>query len=92
MAGENENVQWVIDPLDGTTNFVKRLPHFAVSIAVRENGRTTVGVVYDPIRNELFTAVRGEGAKLNEFRLRVETERRDLNGTVLATGFSFQSG
>lgn len=88
--GENSNVHWVIDPLDGTTNFVKRFPHFSVSIAVRENGRTTVGVVYDPIRNELFTAVRGEGAKLNEFRLRINTERRDLNGAILATGFPFK--
>ena len=91
VEGKDSSVQWVIDPLDGTTNFVKRLPHFCVSIAVRENGRTTVGVVYDPIRNELFTGVRGEGAKLNEFRLRVDTSRRDLNGTVLATGFPFKN-
>ena len=91
LDGENKNVQWVIDPLDGTTNFVKGLPHFCVSIAIRENGRTTVGVVYDPIRNELFTAVRGEGAKLNEFRLRVDSSRRDLSGTVLATGFPFKA-
>ena len=88
VEGKDNSVQWVIDPLDGTTNFVKRLPHFCVSIAIRENGRTTVGVVYDPIRNELFTGVRGEGAKLNE---RVDTSRRDLNGTVLATGFPFKN-
>ncbi|OOR99442.1 inositol monophosphatase [Haemophilus paracuniculus] len=91
LAGENADVQWVIDPLDGTTNFVKRLPHFAVSIAIRVKGRTEVGVVYDPIRNELFTAVRGEGAKLNEFRLRVDNERRDLQGAVLGTGFPFKT-
>ncbi len=91
LGGDNKNVQWIIDPLDGTTNFVKRLPHFCVSIAIREDSRTTVGVVYDPIRNELFTAVRGEGAKLNEYRLRVGTERRDLDGTVLATGFPFKN-
>ena len=90
LAGENNDIQWVIDPLDGTTNFVKRLPHFAVSIAIRVAGRTEVGVVYDPIRNELFTAVRGKGAKLNEFRLRVNNDRRDLAGTVLATGFPFK--
>ena len=90
IAGENSDVQWVIDPLDGTTNFVKRFPHFAVSIGIRVNGRTEVGVIYDPIRNELFTAVRGEGAKLNEFRLRIETDRRDLDGSVLATGFPFK--
>ena len=87
VEGKDNSVQWVIDPLDGTTNFVKRLPHFCVSIAIRENGRTTVGVVYDPIRN----GVRGEGAKLNEFRLRVDTSRSDLNGTVLATGFPFKN-
>ncbi|ACL31807.1 inositol-1-monophosphatase [Glaesserella parasuis] len=90
LAGTNNDVQWVIDPLDGTTNFVKRLPHFAVSIAIRVNGRTEVGVVYDPIRNELFTAVRGEGTKLNEFRLRISNEHRDLQGIVLATGFPFK--
>lgn len=61
--GQNNDIQWVIDSLDGTTNFVKGLPHFAVSIAVRVKGRTEIGVVYDPIRNELFTAVRGEGAE-----------------------------
>lgn len=91
LAGTNNDVQWIIDPLDGTTNFVKRFPHFAVSIAIREKGRTEVGVVYDPIRNELFTAVRGEGAKLNEFRVRADSERRDLNGAVLATGFPFKA-
>lgn len=91
LAGENNDIQWVIDPLDGTTNFVKRLPHFAVSIAIRVQGRTEVGVVYDPIRNELFSAVRGEGAKLNEFRLRVATDRRDLEGAIIATGFPFKA-
>lgn len=91
LEGTNNDVQWVIDPLDGTTNFVKRFPHFAVSIGIRVNGRTEVGVVYDPIRNELFTAVRGEGTKLNEFRLRIDNERRDLDGAVLATGFPFKA-
>ncbi|TNG96299.1 inositol-1-monophosphatase [Pasteurellaceae bacterium USgator11] len=90
IEGENKNVQWIIDPQDGTTNFIKSFPHFSVSIAIRENGRTEVGVVYDPIRNELFTAVRGEGAKLNETRLRVEN-KRELDGTVLATGFPFKA-
>ena len=89
LEGSDNDVQWVIDPLDGTTNFVKGLPHFSVSIAIRVKGRTEVGVVYDPIRNELFTAVRGEGAKLNEMRLRVEN-KRDLSGAVLATGFPFK--
>ena len=89
LEGKDNDVQWVIDPLDGTTNFIKGFPHFSVSIAIRVKGRTEVGVVYDPIRNELFTAVRGEGTKLNELRLRVDN-KRELNGAVLATGFPFK--
>lgn len=83
LEGTDQDVQWVIDPLDGTTNFIKRLPHFAVSIAVRIKGRTEVAVVYDPMRNELFTATRGQGAQLNGYRLRGSTAR-DLDGTILA--------
>lgn len=90
LEGKDSDVQWVIDPLDGTTNFVKGLPHFAVSIAVRVKGRTEVGVVYDPIRNELFTASRGQGAKINELRLRAENIKRELQGIILATGFPFK--
>ena len=75
LEGTDQDVQWVIDPLDGTTNFIKRLPHFAVSIAVRIKGRTEVAVVYDPMRNELFTATRGQGAQLNGYRLRGSTAR-----------------
>ncbi len=89
LNGNNRDTQWVIDPLDGTTNFIKSFPQFAVSIAIRVKGRTEVGVVYDPIKNELFTAVRGEGAKLNDIRLRI-ADRRDIKGTVLATGFPFK--
>lgn len=89
LAGEDQDVQWVIDPLDGTTNFIKRLPHFSVSIAVRIKGRTEVAVVYDPMRNELFSAVRGQGAQLNGYRLR-GSNARDLDGTILATGFPFK--
>ena len=89
LEGTDQDVQWVIDPLDGTTNFIKRLPHFAVSIAVRIKGRTEVAVVYDPMRNELFTATRGQGAQLNGYRLRGSTAR-DLDGTILATGFPFK--
>ncbi|MGL9760508.1 MAG: inositol-1-monophosphatase [Symbiopectobacterium sp.] len=89
VVGEDNTVQWIIDPLDGTTNFVKRLPHFAVSIAVRIKGRTEVAVVYDPMRNELFTATCGQGAQLNGYRLR-GGNARDLEGTILATGFPFK--
>ncbi|MFC0309086.1 inositol-1-monophosphatase [Gallibacterium trehalosifermentans] len=87
--GKESDIQWVIDPLDGTTNFVKGLPHFSISIAVRVKGRTEIAVVYDPIRNELFTAVRGEGAKLNEYRLRIDNSS-ELTGAILATGFPFK--
>lgn len=89
LAGEDQNVQWVIDPLAGTTNFIKRLPHFSVSIAVRIKGRTEVAVVYDPMRNELFSAVRGQGAQLNDYRLR-GSNARDLDSTVMAIGFPFK--
>ena len=89
LEGENSDIQWIIDPLDGTTNFVKGFPHFAVSIAIRVKGRTEVGVVYDPICNELFSAVRGKGAKINDNRLRVENAR-ELDGKILATGFPFK--
>ena len=86
LIGEDRDVQWVIDPLDGTANFIK---HFSVSIAVRIKGRTEVAVVYDPMRNELFTATRGQGAQLNGYRLR-GTNAKDLDGTILATGFPFK--
>jgi len=89
LPGEDQDVQWVIDPLDGTTNYIKRLPHFCISIAVRIKGRTEVAVVYDPMRNELFSAVRGQGTQLNGYRLRGGTAR-DLDGTILATGFPFK--
>ncbi|TCV92224.1 inositol-1-monophosphatase [Biostraticola tofi] len=89
LTGEDQDVQWIIDPLDGTTNFIKRLPHFAVSIAVRLKGRTEVAVVYDPMRNELFTSTRGQGTQLNGYRLRGSTSR-DLEGTIIATGFPFK--
>ncbi|GAA0336205.1 inositol-1-monophosphatase [Morganella psychrotolerans] len=90
LIGEEHDMQWVVDPLDGTTNFVKRLPHFAVSIAFRIKGRTEVAVVYDPMRNELFSAVRGQGAQLNGYRLR-GASGRELDGAILATGFPFKA-
>ncbi|MCR1836409.1 inositol-1-monophosphatase [Rodentibacter caecimuris] len=89
IEGKDCDVQWIVDPLDGTRNFMNGLPHFAVSIAIRVKNRTEVGVVYDPIRNELFTAVRGEGAKLNDVRLRVDA-KRELQGAIVATGFPFK--
>ncbi|MCR3755947.1 MAG: inositol-phosphate phosphatase [Sodalis sp. Psp] len=89
LAGEDNDVQWIINPLDGIRNFANHLPHFAVSVAVRIKSRTEIAVVYDPMRNELFTATRGQGAQLNGCRLRGGVAR-DLNGTILATGFPFK--
>jgi myo-inositol-1(or 4)-monophosphatase len=80
---------WVIDPLDGTSNFLRGIPHFAVSIALIEHGQVADGVVFDPVRNELFTASRGGGALLNGKRLRVSA-RAQLDGALLATGFPFR--
>lgn len=77
---------FVIDPLDGTSNYLHGIPHWCVSIALVENGEPQHGVVFDPLRNELFTASKGAGAVLNDKRIRV-TERKDLAGTMLITGF-----
>jgi myo-inositol-1(or 4)-monophosphatase len=86
--GDNDSV-WIIDPLDGTTNFLHGFPQFAVSIALQHNGRMEVAVVYDPLRDELFTAVRGSGAQLNGRRLRV-SKAKGLDGALIGTGFPFK--
>ncbi len=78
---------WVIDPLDGTSNYLRGLPHWCVSIALVEGGEPLHAVIFDPLRNELFTATRGAGAQLNERRIRV-SERRELTGAMLSTGFA----
>jgi myo-inositol-1(or 4)-monophosphatase len=87
-AGESEYT-WIIDPLDGTTNFIHGFPQYAVSIGLRHKGVLTQGVVYDPTKNELFTATRGRGAYLNERRIRV-SKRTQLNETLIGTGFPFR--
>lgn len=89
IEGEDNSFQWIIDPLDGTTNFIKGIPHFAVSIALKVNGKLDQSVVFDPIRGELFTASRGKGAQLNGIRIRT-SKAKDLNGAVVATGFPFK--
>ena len=81
--------QWIIDPLDGTTNFLYGIPHYAVSIALKYRGRIDQAVIYDPVKDELFTASRGQGAQLNGHRMRVN-DRKDLNGALLATGIPFR--
>jgi myo-inositol-1(or 4)-monophosphatase len=78
---------WVIDPLDGTSNYLRGLPHWCVSIALCEGPEPLHAVVFDPLRNELFTATRGSGAQVNERRIRV-SERRELSGALIATGFA----
>jgi myo-inositol-1(or 4)-monophosphatase len=87
-SGDGESL-WIVDPLDGTSNFLHGIPHFAVSIAYQQQGRTEHAVVYDPIRDELFTASRGSGAALNRKRIRVST-RKGLDGAILATAFPFR--
>lgn len=88
--GVDSEYQWIIDPLDGTTNFLHGFPQFAVSIALKHKGRLDQAVVYDPMRQELFTASRGGGAQLNEHRIRV-SKRSSLDGALLGTGFPFKA-
>jgi myo-inositol-1(or 4)-monophosphatase len=85
-----ENV-WIIDPLDGTTNFLHGFPQYCVSIALQHRGQITQGVIYDPVRNDLFTATRGRGAFLNERRIRV-SKRDHLRDCLIGTGFPFRDG
>ncbi|MBF6058817.1 MULTISPECIES: inositol monophosphatase family protein [Thiomicrorhabdus] len=85
---ENQGVEWIIDPLDGTTNFLHQFPQFSISIAVREKGKLQHAVIYDPMRDEMFTASRGQGAFLNNRRIRV-SEQKDLDDSLLATGFPY---
>ena len=80
---------WIIDPLDGTTNFIHGFPQYCVSIAVRSRGALAHAVVYDPIRNELFTASKGGGAFLNDRRIRVSKAVK-LNEALVGTGFPFK--
>lgn len=80
---------WIIDPLDGTTNYLHGFPVFSVSIALKVKGRLEVGVVYDPMRQELFTALRGSGATLNDRKIRVSRRNR-LEGALLGTGFPYR--
>ncbi|NND44926.1 MAG: inositol monophosphatase [Xanthomonadales bacterium] len=88
-ASGDSDYRWIIDPLDGTSNYLHGIPHFAVSIAVQHKGKTEQAVVFDPMRDELFTAQRGGGAFLNKQRIRV-TQRISLEGAVLATAFPFR--
>lgn len=86
VAGRNPRYHWVIDPLDGTSNYLHGIPHYCVSIALVADGEPTDAVIFDPLRNELFTASRGAGAQLNERKIRV-AERKGLDGALVVTGF-----
>lgn len=88
VQGESDTV-WIIDPLDGTTNYLHGFPVFAVSIGVQINGRMEHGVVYDPLRQELFTASRGQGAHLEGRRIRVSGQKQ-LERALVATGFPYR--
>ena len=80
---DRDEVTWIVDPLDGTANYLREIPHYAVSIGVRRNRRLEHAVIYDPRRNELFTATRGQGAQLDNRRIRV-SQRDTLADAVLA--------
>jgi myo-inositol-1(or 4)-monophosphatase len=82
---------WIIDPLDGTTNFLHGFPQYCVSIALAHRGVVSQGVIFDPVRNDLFTASRGRGAFLNDRRMRV-SKRQHLRDCLIGTGFPFRDG
>jgi myo-inositol-1(or 4)-monophosphatase len=87
--GTDPQHRWIVDPLDGTTNFLHGIPQFAISIALERQGKLQAAVVYDPISDELFTAERGSGAFLNDRRLRVAA-RQNFADCVIATGMPFK--
>ena len=88
-GAEKAEYEWIIDPLDGTTNFLYGIPHYAVSIALKRRGKLFQAVIYDPYKDDLFTASKGEGATLNSRRIRVRN-RRDMNGALLTTGVPYR--
>jgi myo-inositol-1(or 4)-monophosphatase len=88
ITGTDRTHRWLVDPLDGTLNFMHGLPHFAISIALEREGQLVAGLVYDPIKEEMFTAEKGRGAYMNDRRIRVSA-RRDLHAALLATGIPF---
>jgi myo-inositol-1(or 4)-monophosphatase len=85
LIGKNKEKRWIIDPIDGTTNFLNGLPHFAISIAYEEKGEILSGIIFDPIKNEMFFAEKGQGAYLNDIRTRV-SNKSDFKNSLLVTG------
>jgi myo-inositol-1(or 4)-monophosphatase len=90
IGSEESEYRWIIDPLDGTTNFIRGIPHYAVSIACMYRGKIEHAVVVDPVRREEFTASRGRGAQLNGHRIRV-SDLPNLDGALLGTGIPFKN-
>ena len=88
IEGRDPHHRWIVDPLDGTTNFLHGLPHFAISIGLEREGEIIAGLVYDPIKNETFWAEKGSGAYLNDRRLRVSS-RRKMEAALVATGMPY---
>jgi myo-inositol-1(or 4)-monophosphatase len=91
VKGTDPEHRWLIDPLDGTMNFLHGIPHFAISVGLEQAGELVAGVVYDPIKDEMFWAEKGVGAYLNDRRMRVSS-RRKLEDSLLATGITTRSG
>ncbi len=97
ILGEESGAQgsgdklWIVDPLDGTTNYLHRFPHFCVSIAFRDHGELRQGVIYDPLKQELFWASRGDGAQMNNRRLRVSAAK-NIDSALIATGVPIGAG
>lgn len=87
----NSEFVWVVDPIDGTTNFIHGFPQYAVSIALKRGNDVLEAVVYDPLKDEMFTATRGEGARLNNRRIRV-SGRTSFGASLIGTGFPFRGG
>lgn len=87
----NSDITWIIDPLDGTNNFIHSFPVYCVSIGIMEQGRMSHGVIYDPMRQEIFTATKGDGAQVDGRRIRV-SGRRLLKDALIGTGFPYRSG
>ncbi|MEO0498662.1 MAG: inositol monophosphatase family protein [Pseudomonadota bacterium] len=88
VGGKDKQHRWIVDPLDGTTNFLHSLPMFAVSIALEREGELAAAVIYNPIMEEMFTAEKGRGAYFNDTRMRV-AQRKDLADMVIGTGMPF---
>ncbi|HVI86778.1 MAG TPA: inositol monophosphatase family protein [Dongiaceae bacterium] len=89
VKGTDPDHRWIIDPLDGTTNFLHGLPHFAISIGLEKAGEIIAGIVYDPIKEEMFCAEKGGGAFLNDRRIRVSA-RKNLHESLIGTGIPFR--